>query len=99
MIKIAGWGGTMMLGFPALTELGKVLEIPHATAVSLGATLAIGGLFNIKSTRAQLLKMKQENPITCLIDIEERFKNYTTRLGGGDINYYAYQCMEEYVND
>lgn len=99
MFKIAGWGGTMMLGFPALTELGKVLAIPHASTVSIAATLAIGGLFNIQNTKSQLRKMKRENPISCLIDLENRFKKYTYIPGGGDINYHAYNCMQEYVED
>jgi len=100
IIKAKGWFGVSFMGFPAPVALGKLFEIPHASTVALAATgLAVGGLFNIKNTKAELKKLQKENPISALIEMRKSFKNYTSFRGGGDINYKAFNDMEEYVND
>ena len=76
------------------------MNIPTASTITLGATaLAIGGLFNIKNTEEEIKKLNKENPASFFIEMRRSFKRYTGARGGGDINYHAWNCMEEYVND
>lgn len=100
IIKAKGWFGVSLMGFPAPTTLGSLFNIPLASTVSLFASsLAIGALFNIKNTKAEIEKMQRESPVSCLVQMRGDFKHYTSQRGGGDINFHAYNCMEEYVND
>lgn len=84
------------MGFPAPLALGTIFSIPFASVVTLSATsLALGYLFNINNQKSEL-KLNKEN-----LDFELRhsFKKYTSARRGGDMNYHAWNCMEEYVND
>lgn len=100
LIKAKGWFGITMMGFPAPVVFGKLMSIPTASTVALGATgLAIGALFSIKNTANELKKLNKENPASLLVEMRRSFKNYTSARGGGDINYHAWNCMEEFVND
>lgn len=100
IIKAKGWCGPLLMGLPAPVALGAFFNIPVASAVALTFTgIAIGGLFKIKNTKAELLKLQKDNPVSCLVEIEGSFKKYTSSRSGGDMNYHAFNCMEEYVND
>lgn len=100
VLKAKGWFGVSLMGFPAPLIFGQLLSIPMASTVALGAAgLAIGGLFNIQNTKEELRKLNERNPASFLVQMRDSFKNYTQRRGGGDMNFHAYNCMEEYVND
>ncbi|RJX30914.1 MAG: hypothetical protein C4516_09250 [Oxalobacter sp.] len=100
VLKAKGWFGVSLMGFPAPLIFGQLLSIPAASSIALGATgLAIGGLFNIQNTKEELRKLNEKNPASFLVEMRSSFKNYTQRRGGGDMNFHAYNCMEEYVND
>lgn len=100
IIKVKGWTGLKMIGFPAPSIFAHFMDIPTASTVALGATgLALGALYTIKSNAQDLKKLNKENPASFLIETDRSFKNYTSRRGGGDINYHAWNCMEEFVND
>ncbi|MDD2540993.1 MAG: DUF6236 family protein [Desulfuromonadaceae bacterium] len=100
IIKAKGWFGVSLMGFPAPMIFGQLLSIPHASTVALGAAgLAIGGLFNIQNTKEELKKLNQQNNASFLVELRKSFKGYTRARGGGDMNYHAFNCMEEYVND
>ena len=96
LIKAKRWFGVNMMTFPAPLAFGKYMEIPDSSGLVLSAgALALGTLFSIASTREDLAKLKRETPVSCLVEIERSFKNYTSRRGGGDMNYHAWNCMEE----
>jgi len=100
IIKAKGWFGTTMMGFPAPVVFGKMMSIPTASTVILGGTgLALGALFSIKNTKNEIKKLNKDNPISCLVEMNNSFKNYTSARGGGDMNYHAWNCMEEFIND
>jgi hypothetical protein len=100
LIKVKGWCGTSLFKFSAPSALGILKDIPTASTVSLGiAGLAMGVLYNIMNTKEEIRKLNKENPSSYLIEMDRSFKRYTSVRGGGDINYHAYNCMEEYVND
>lgn len=100
IIKAKGWFGVSLMGFPAPLIFGQLFSIPHASTITLcAAGLAIGGLFNIQNTKVELQKLNQQNPVSFLVELRRDFKSYTGVRGGGDINFHAYNCMEEYVND
>lgn len=100
LLKVKGWFGVSMMGFPAPLIFGQLLSIPHSSSVILGsAGLALGGLFNISNTKEELKKLNEKHPSSFLIEFRNSFKNYTHRRGGGDMNFHAYNCMEEFVND
>ena len=100
IIKAKGWFGVSLMGFPAPVTLGTMFNIPVASTVALALTgIAIGGLFNIKNTAVELRKLQKDNPVSCLIEMRRSFKKYTSFRAVGDINFHAFNCMEEYVND
>lgn len=100
LIKVKGWTGVNMIGFPAPVVFGHFMNIPTTSTVVLGATgLALGALYSIKNTENELRKLNRDNPASCLIEMNRSFKKYTSARGGGDINYHAWNCMEEFVND
>lgn len=100
ILNAKGWFGVTLMGFPAPMIFGQLLSIPHSSSVALGtAGLAIGGLFNIQNTKQEIRKLNQENPASFLMELRKTFKSYTRARGGGDMNFHAFNCMEEYVND
>ena len=100
VIKAKGWFGNSIMGFPAPFAFGKIFGIPTLSAAIIGATgVAIGGLFNLSNTKQELKKLRKDNPVSCLVDMKKSFSNYTATRGGGDINFHAWNCMEEYIND
>lgn len=100
ILKAKGWFGVSLMGFPAPLIFGQLMSIPSASTVALGAAgLAIGGLFNIQNTKEELRKLNEKNPASFLMEMRRSFKGYTRARGGGDMNFHAYNCMEEYVND
>jgi hypothetical protein len=105
LIQVKGWTGTKMLGFPAVIELAKIMGIPLASMIPIDTTalefagIALGALFTIKSNSQDLKKLNKENPASFLIEMQRSFKGYTKQRGGGDINYHAWNCMEEFIND
>lgn len=99
-INVKNWFGVSMMGFPAPVVFGELFSIPTASTIVLGASgLALGGLFSLNSNRNDLRKLKAEHQASYLVDLKRHFRKYTTVRGGGDINYHAWNCMEEYVCD
>ena len=100
IIRAKGWFGISLMGLPAPTVLGPLLGLsPVSTTVLAAAGIAMGGIYNLSSKNQELRKLRGSNPASYFCDLEDTFKNYTNVRGGGDINYHAYNCLEEYVND
>ena len=100
IIKAKGWFGVTFMGFSAPVTLGNLFNIPSTSIVSLGLTsLALGGIFNIKSTKEKLLELQEKSPVSALVSMSKSFKRYTYRKEEVGMNYLAYDCMEEFVND
>lgn len=100
LLKVKGWSGVSLMAFPAPLIFGQLYQIPHTSTVALGAAgLAIGALFNILNTKEELKKLNEKNPASFLIEMRKSFKQYTHARGGGDMNFHAFNCMEEYVRD
>ncbi|WP_418627407.1 DUF6236 family protein [Anaerosinus sp.] len=100
LINAKKWFGLSFMGFPAPLALGSVLNIPATEIITLAATsIGIGGLFNIKNSKVELKKLKKDNPASLLVELHSNFKKYTRVRGGGDMNFHAFNCMEEFVND
>lgn len=101
IIKAKGWFGVSFMGLTAPVALGTLFNIPSASIISLGATsLALGGVFNISSTKEQLRELQKRSPVSALVSMRKSFKRYNRRekkeVG---MNYLAYDSMEEFVND
>lgn len=100
LLKVKGWIGTSLIGFPAPLAFVQIFDIPDsAAAILTAAGIAIGLMFNIESTKEELKKLNRQQPASFLTELHRSFKDYTSERGGGDINFHAYNCMEEYVND
>lgn len=100
IIKAKGWFGVSMMGFPAPVVFGQLMSIPTASTIALGAAgLALGTMYSTKATSQELKKLRKDNQVSMLVEMRKSFKNYTSARGGGDINYHAWNCMEEFVND
>ena len=101
IIKAKGWFGMSFMGITAPVTLGNLFNIPSASIVTLGITsLALGGIFNLKSTKAQLLELQQKSPVSALVAMDKAFKRYSrSHKGEVGLNYFAYDYMEEFVND
>ena len=88
------------MGVSAPVTLGTLFNIPSASIVTLGITsLALGGIFNLKSTKAELTKLQQSSPVSALVSMSESFIRYNRRQEPVGLNYVAYDSMEEFVND
>ncbi len=101
IIKAKGWFGVSFMGVSAPVTLGNLFNIPSASVITLGvASLALGGIFNIKSTKTQLQELQKTSPVSALVSMSNTFKRYNRRQGKeAGINCLAYDCMEEFVND
>lgn len=100
IIKAGKWFGVSLMGIPAPALISQVFSIPAQSSVALTLTgIALGAIFNIRSTKAEIKKLKKNFPASYLIDFKESFKDYTWFRNGGDMNFHAFNCMEEYVND
>jgi len=89
------WKGTQLIAFPAATAtisplMGGLLGVAH---------VIFGGMYYIRNGKEELKELRLKNSASCLVDLEKSFSNYTSQRGGGDANFHAYNCMEEYVND
>lgn len=100
IINAKKWFGMSFMGFPAPLALGNVFDISATQISAIAATcIGLGGLFNIKNSKAELNKLKKDNPASLLVEMNHSFKEYTCSRGGGDVNFHAYNCMEEFIND
>jgi hypothetical protein len=100
VIKAKGWTGVAFLRFTAPAVLSQFFNIPETSSVILGATgLALGGICTLSSTKEELKKLNEKNPVSFLYEMNKSFRQYTRQRGGGDMNFHAFNCMEEYVND
>jgi len=100
IIKAKGWFGVSFMGLTAPVALGNLFNIPDSSIVTLGITsLALGGIFNIKSTKSELQKIQKTSPVSALVSMSNTFKRYTYRKEEVGMNYLAYDSMEEFVND
>jgi hypothetical protein len=100
LINAKKWMGVSFMGFPAPLALGGLLGLPVAGTVTLGLTgLAVGGVYNVNNAKESMRKLRAENPASLLVDLQSTFKKYTTSRGGGAMNFHAYNCMEQFVND
>lgn len=101
IIKAKGWFGVTFMGVSAPVTLGNLFNIPAASIITLGITsLALGGIFNIKATEEQLQELQKKSPISALVSMSNSFKRYDRRQKREvGMNYLAYDCMEEFVND
>lgn len=101
-IILAGnlWKGFKLLGFPASATFASLFDMatPGTACVAIGGTI-FGGMYHVNKTKAELKKLREESPVSALIEINKTFSNYTSARGGGDANFHAYNCMEEYVDD
>ena len=80
--------------------LGNVFAIPHASSVVLAGTgLALGKLFSIAKKKEQIQELRRKNQSSLLVDLKKDFRSYTKKRGGGDMNFHAWNCMEEYIVD
>jgi len=99
-LRVRGWQGFSTVAFPAATALLAYLNLHPALATSLcGAHLALGAAFHIRNSRQDIARIKRESPASFITDVRRDFRHYTGQRGGGDVNFHAYNCMEEYVND
>jgi hypothetical protein len=99
-LKATGWFGSQLVSVPGLALLESVFAIPQAATVALGATcLALGGLFSISKTKEKLQELRRKSHGSLLVDLQRDFRRYTSQRGGGDMNFHAWNCMEEYIND
>ncbi|WP_139311477.1 DUF6236 family protein [Desulfovibrio sp. DV] len=100
IIRAGGFCGFLLQGFPGALALANVLKLePEVMTILFGTALAVGGLYNYSKSKNDLKLLRHNNSFSVLADIEEDFSNYTSRRGGGDVNFAAYNSMEEYVND
>ena len=97
IIKVKGWTGFATYGLTASMALGNILTlVPSQMMVLFGTSVAVGGVASFGSTKEELKKLKKDSVGSCLFNLEKEFKNVYRKQ---DINHYAYNCLEEYVND
>lgn len=100
IIKAKGWFGVSFMGVSAPVTLGNLFNIPSASVITLGITsLAIEGIFNINATKDQLQNLQKTSPVSALVSMSNSFKRYNRQRKEVGLNYLAYDCMEEFVND
>lgn len=100
ILSIKDWIGINLVSFTGTSALLQALNITGATkSVLIGTGMAVGFVYGLNEHASNLRNVRRENPYSCLALMEKEFSNYTSQCGGGDINFHAYNCMEEYIND
>lgn len=96
-LNVKGWTGIASYGFAAAIALGNILKLePYQMLSIFSSAIAIGGIASFGSRREDLNKLNKESVGSCLFQMDKEFRNVYQR---SDLNHYAYNCLEEYVND
>lgn len=97
LINAKGWFGVQMLGVPtSAIGLAKIFNISDVqTAVMVGTGIVLGGIYSLNAKKAELAKLAKDNPYSALALIGDKFRDYKSSA----LNYKAYNCLEEYIND
>jgi hypothetical protein len=101
ILKVDGW-----LGFLGFTETAPAFAAQLLGAGSLsqmillGAGLAIGAVWSLRSTQRSLRALRSKNPVVGLMDLESDAMDANDRVQGrGRLNLHLTNMMEEYIND
>lgn len=100
LVNARGWFGVSFMGFSAPTVLGNLLGLPGASTAALAAGgIALGEIYNLSNRKQEERKLRREASGSYLCALSESFRAYTPKWGGGDVNFHAFNCLEEFVND
>ena len=101
IIRVKEWFGTTTWSFPAVGVLGTLLGIEPMSMVSLSATCAaVGMIVNLSATKRETTKLLKESSASGFIAFHKDFGRYCSPTRKIDnISAYAWNSMEEYIND
>jgi hypothetical protein len=99
--KAEKWFGATTWSFPAVGVLGTLLGIEPLSTVALSATCAaVGMIVNLSATRRETTKLLKESSASGFIAFHKDFGRYCSPTRNIDnISAYAWNSMEEYIND
>lgn len=100
IMNAQGWFGVSMFSFPGVGVLGTMLGLePLASTILAGACALVGTIVNMSSTKESIKQMKKASPASGYMALSQDFRQFKDHRGGRDISHYAWNSMEEYVND
>lgn len=100
IINAKQWFGLSIIGVPIIAKIADFFPISDVSkACVIGTGIALGLIYSIAASKNEMAALIKGSPFSCLSLMEHQFVNYTSRRGGGDINFHAYNCLEEYIND
>ncbi len=101
IIKAKTWLGVASWSFPAVGTLGILLGIePMSTTALLATCAAIGWIVNLNSSKHKTAQLLKESSASGFIAFHKDFSRYCSPTRNIDnISGYAWNSMEEYIND
>ena len=100
-IKAEKWFGATTWSFPAVGLLGTLLGIePMSTAILSTTCAAVGMIVNLSATKRETTQLLKESSASGFIAFNKDFSRYCSPNRNIDnISAYAWNSMEEYIND
>lgn len=100
-IKAEKWFGATTWSFPAIGFLGTLLGIvPLSTSILSASCAAVGMIVNLTSTRRETINLLKESSASGYIAFHKDFGRYCSPTRNiNNISAYAWNSMEEYIND
>ncbi|MDD5080342.1 MAG: DUF6236 family protein [Candidatus Omnitrophica bacterium] len=100
LLNVKDWIGINLFALTSTNELLSFFKIESlARAMLLGTGVAVGFIYALTANKKNIRILRKKHPYSCLALMSEDFKDFTGQRGGGDVNFHAYNCLEEYIND
>lgn len=100
ILNAKDWIGINLFALTGTNELLSFFNIQDLSkAILLGTGVAIGFIYALSANKANIRILRKKHPYSCLALLEKDFKDFTSQRRGGDVNFHAFNCLEEYIND
>jgi len=99
MLKVKSWTGLKTITFPAATAvIAAIMPLdPMQLSVISAAGVAMGAVASMATFQHEQKKLTKEHEYSYLVNVNRNWKNCS--VGNGDLNYFLYRQMEEFLND
>lgn len=100
ILNVRDWIGINLFALTGTNALLNIFNIQDlARAILLSTGVALGFIYTLSASKEHMRALRNKHPYSCLALMEKDFKDFTRQHGGGDVNFHAFNCLEEYIND